>query len=146
MDPAVGCLIGVFDMFHIGHLRLIRKAAQLVDKLVVIVVEDEAVREQKGEGRPIIPVEQRAEIVAGIAGVRAVVTSKSFDPSRAIADYEQRFGHRVSFFFRGEDQDHIPLEWVERRGIAILPLARTPGVSTSDIARRLESASHIESR
>jgi cytidyltransferase-like protein len=138
MYIAIGCLIGVFDMIHVGHVRLIQRASKLCDDLVVIVVKDEAVRKQKGDDRPIIPWEQRVEMVAALAGVQAVVASDEFDPKQAIQEYEMRFSNNISYWFRGEDQDHIPLDYINSRGIEIIQIDRTPDISTSEIARKLK--------
>ena len=93
-----GCLLGVFDLFHVGHLRLLRRAAGLVDRLVVIVVADEAIREFKGVGRPIIPLAERMEIVAAVRGVSATFVSASFDPFDTVVDYERQAADRIDVF------------------------------------------------
>ena len=64
---------GVFDLLHVGHLRYLQGAAAEVDVLVVAVNDDAAVRRLKGEGRPIMPGAERAELVAALRGVDAVV-------------------------------------------------------------------------
>ncbi len=64
---------GNFDLLHVGHVRYLRGAKALGGKLVVAINSDTSVRELKGEGRPIIPEDERAEIVAAIADVDAVV-------------------------------------------------------------------------
>src|SRR5580693_653357 len=64
---------GNFDLLHVGHVRYLRGAKELGGKLVVAVNSDESVRALKGEGRPIMPEEERAEIVAALADVDAVV-------------------------------------------------------------------------
>jgi D-glycero-beta-D-manno-heptose 1-phosphate adenylyltransferase len=60
---------GVFDLFHVGHLRYLEAAAALSDVLVVAVNSDASTRAYKGPGRPIIPEAERAEIVAALACV-----------------------------------------------------------------------------
>jgi rfaE bifunctional protein nucleotidyltransferase chain/domain len=64
---------GNFDLLHVGHVRYLRGAKALGGKLVVAVNSDESVRALKGEGRPIMPEQERAEIVAALADVDAVV-------------------------------------------------------------------------
>ena len=64
---------GCFDLIHVGHVRYLRAAKQLGGRLVVAINSDESVRELKGEGRPIMPAEERAEILAAFAAVDAVV-------------------------------------------------------------------------
>jgi D-glycero-beta-D-manno-heptose 1-phosphate adenylyltransferase len=64
---------GAFDLLHVGHVRYLRGAKALGGRLVVAVNSDESVRALKGEARPIMPAEERAEIVAALADVDAVV-------------------------------------------------------------------------
>src|ERR1035437_10547264 len=64
---------GGFDLLHVGHVRYLRGAKTLGGRLVVAVNSDESVRALKGEGRPIMPAAERAEIVAALADVDAVV-------------------------------------------------------------------------
>jgi D-glycero-beta-D-manno-heptose 1-phosphate adenylyltransferase len=64
---------GNFDLLHVGHVRYLRGAEELGWQLVVAINSDESVRALKGEGRPVMPAEERAEIVAALADVDAVV-------------------------------------------------------------------------
>ena len=64
---------GAFDLLHVGHVRYLHAAKALGGRLVVAVNSDESVRVLKGEGRPLMPAEERAEIVAALADVDAVV-------------------------------------------------------------------------
>ena len=70
---------GAFDLLHVGHVRYLRGAKALGGRLVVAVNSDESVRALKGEGRPIMPAEERAEIVAALADVDAVVIFPELD-------------------------------------------------------------------
>jgi D-glycero-beta-D-manno-heptose 1-phosphate adenylyltransferase len=60
---------GCFDILHVGHIRYLEGAKALGDVLVVGVNADEQVRAQKGEGRPLVPERERAEIIAAIRAV-----------------------------------------------------------------------------
>ena len=64
---------GVFDLLHVGHVRYLRAASREADRLVVGVNGDASARAIKGEGRPLVPAAERAEIVASLAGVDWVV-------------------------------------------------------------------------
>jgi len=64
---------GNFDLLHVGHVRYLHGAKALGGKLVVAINSDESVRALKGEGRPVMPEGERAEIVAALADVDAVV-------------------------------------------------------------------------
>jgi rfaE bifunctional protein nucleotidyltransferase chain/domain len=64
---------GCFDLLHVGHVRYLEGSAQEADLLVVAVNDDESVRKLKGEGRPILAAEHRAELVAALRAVDYVV-------------------------------------------------------------------------
>ncbi len=70
---------GAFDLLHVGHVRYLRGAKALGGKLVVAMNSDESVRALKGEGRPVMPESERAEIVAALADVDAVVVFPELD-------------------------------------------------------------------
>src|SRR6202166_1365568 len=70
---------GNFDLLHVGHVRYLRGAKALGGKLVVAINSDESVCALKGEGRPVTPAEERAEIVAALADVDAVVIFPELD-------------------------------------------------------------------
>ena len=64
---------GCFDLLHVGHVRYLRAARALGDALVVGLNSDASVRRLKGAGRPVMPAVERAELVAAVSGVDAVV-------------------------------------------------------------------------
>jgi len=64
---------GCFDLLHVGHVRYLHAAKELGGRLIVAVNSDDSVRELKGEGRPLMPAAERAEILAALADVDAVV-------------------------------------------------------------------------
>jgi rfaE bifunctional protein nucleotidyltransferase chain/domain len=64
---------GSFDLLHVGHVRYLRAAKQLGGRLVVAINSDASVRTLKGEGRPVVPAVERAEILAALNDVDAVV-------------------------------------------------------------------------
>jgi rfaE bifunctional protein nucleotidyltransferase chain/domain len=70
---------GGFDLVHVGHVRYLRGAKALGGRLVVAINSDDSVRALKGEGRPVMPAEERAEIVAALADVDAVVIFPELD-------------------------------------------------------------------
>ena len=71
---------GLFDLFHVGHLRYLQGAKELADVLVVAVNTDASARQLgKGPGRPVVPEHERAEIVAALACVDHVVLFDSRD-------------------------------------------------------------------
>ncbi|MDB2332733.1 adenylyltransferase/cytidyltransferase family protein [Amylibacter sp.] len=78
----LGYTTGVFDMFHIGHLNILRRSKSLCDELIVGVSTDKLVRTEK-EVSVIIPFEERAEIVKSINYVNKVVEQTSYDKVEA---------------------------------------------------------------
>ena len=70
---------GNFDLLHVGHVRYLRGAKALGGRVVVAINSDASVRALKGEGRPIMPAAERAEIVAALADVDAVVIFPELD-------------------------------------------------------------------
>jgi D-glycero-beta-D-manno-heptose 1-phosphate adenylyltransferase len=64
---------GAFDLLHVGHIRYLRAAKQLGGKLVVAINSDSSVRALKGDDRPIVPENERAEIIAALSDIDAVV-------------------------------------------------------------------------
>ena len=64
---------GCFDLLHVGHVRYLRAAKALGGRLIVAVNSDDSVRELKGDGRPLMPAEERAEILSAFEDVDAVV-------------------------------------------------------------------------
>ena len=59
---------GCFDLLHVGHIRYLHAAKQLGGRLIVAINSDGSVRALKGEGRPLMPAEERAEILSALAG------------------------------------------------------------------------------
>ena len=92
----IGYTTGVFDMFHIGHLNIIKQAKELCDHLIVGVSTDELVELYKGR-KPMIPFEQRIEIVKSIKYVDEVYTQRSLDKFDAYDDL------KFDVLFHGDD-------------------------------------------
>ena len=70
---------GCFDLLHVGHVRYLHAAKQLGGQLVVAINSDESVRTLKGQGRPLMAAEERAEILAALSDVDAVVVFPEAD-------------------------------------------------------------------
>lgn len=82
---------GNFDLLHVGHVRYLRGAKALGGKLVVAINSDDSVRSLKGEGRPVMPEHERAEIVAALADVDAVVIFPELDVRAIIREIRPDF-------------------------------------------------------
>lgn len=91
---------GAFDLLHVGHVRYLRAAKALGGKLVVAINSDQSVRALKGEGRPVVPEDERAEIVAALAHVDAVVVFPELDVRAIIREI------RPNIHAKGTDYTH----------------------------------------
>jgi glycerol-3-phosphate cytidylyltransferase len=115
---------GTFDMFHIGHLNLLRRLSEISDQLIVGVSTDEF-NAQKGK-EAIIPYDERSAIVASIKGVDLVIPETRWD--QKVGDIKN---HGVTTFAMGDD-------WVGKfddllAHCEVLYLPRTIGISTTDL-------------
>lgn len=77
---------GCFDLLHVGHVRYLHAAKELGDRLVVAINSDASTRALKGEGRPFTPENERAEILAGLADVDAVVIFTELDVNQLVLE------------------------------------------------------------
>jgi D-glycero-beta-D-manno-heptose 1-phosphate adenylyltransferase len=77
---------GAFDLLHVGHVRYLHAAKELGGRLVVAVNADNSVRALKGERRPLMPDHERAEILAALADVDAVIVFTELDVRALIRD------------------------------------------------------------
>jgi D-glycero-beta-D-manno-heptose 1-phosphate adenylyltransferase len=82
---------GCFDVLHVGHVRYLHAARELGGKLIVAVNADASVRALKGEGRPVMPAEERTEILASIEDVDAVVVFPENDVRAIIREIRPDF-------------------------------------------------------
>lgn len=132
----IGYTTGVFDLFHIGHLNLLKNAKGMCDKLIVGVTVDELVA-YKGK-KPMIPFEDRIEIVRSIKYVDAAVPQYDMDKLNAC----QKLG--ASILFVGDDWYKTD-KWqqyesqFEKKGIRIVYFPYTKGVSSTAITTALRS-------
>jgi len=82
---------GCFDVLHVGHVRYLHAARELGGKVIVAVNSDASARALKGEGRPVMPAEERAEILASLADVDAVVVFPEEDVGAIIREVRPDF-------------------------------------------------------
>ena len=82
---------GCFDLLHVGHVRYLHAARELGGKLIVAVNSDASVCALKGEGRPVMPAEERAEILAALSDVDAVVVFSEKDVRAIIGEIRPDF-------------------------------------------------------
>lgn len=125
---------GTFDLFHIGHLKLLERLKSLGDELIVAVSTDEF-NELKGK-KTIIPYEQRAEIVAGIRFVDKVIPENNWEQKRD--DIKK---YNINTFAMGHDWEGKFDELKEYCDVVYLP--RTEGISSTDLKQQLKQISNI---
>jgi len=125
---------GVFDLLHVGHVRYLAAARALGDALIVAVNSDLTVRKLKGEGRPIVKGEERAEILAALRQVDFVTIFDDVSPrsliARLLPDVLVKGGDY------GLDEIH-GREEVEAAGGRVVSLPFIAGASTTNIVDRM---------
>lgn len=125
---------GAFDLLHVGHVRYLQSARREGDFLLVAVNSDSSVRALKGEGRPIVPEGERAEVVAALACVDAVVIFPENSPASLIAEL------RPDVHAKGTDYtaESVPeREVVARAGGRVAIVGDPKDHATSDLVARL---------
>jgi len=129
---------GVFDLLHVGHLRYLQHASGLGDALIVGVNSDRSVRLIKGPDRPITSEAERAEVLAALTCVDAVVVFDEETPRDLIAAIQP------DVLVKGADwaEDAIVgRDIVEARGGRVVRVAIEPGHSTTNIVDRIRRLS-----
>jgi glycerol-3-phosphate cytidylyltransferase len=121
---------GTFDMFHIGHLRLLQRLAELGDKLIVAVSTDEF-NKLKGK-KVLIPYEQRAEIVRNIKCVDLVIEEKNWEQKQS--DIKK---YNVDIFAMGNDWEG-KFDFLKSE-CEVVYLERTKDISTTQLKKSLTS-------
>jgi len=128
---------GVFDLLHPGHVRYLQQARALGDALIVGVNSDRSVRTIRGPSRPISPEEERAEILAALACVDAVVVFDAETPYDLIAAVQP------DVLVKGADwatDAIVGRDIVEARGGTVVRARIQGGFSTTDIIERIKRA------
>ncbi len=128
---------GCFDLMHVGHTRYLQAAKSLGDLLVVGINTDASVRSlEKGQGQPIVPESQRAEVLAALGCVDFVVLFAEPDPGRLIAAIQP------DVLVKGGDwtpDKIVGRDIVEARGGVVRTIPLVPGMSTTALLERIRS-------
>ena len=127
---------GCFDLIHIGHIRLLQKAKEKGDFLVVAVNSDGSVRQIKEPGRPLMPEGQRAEVVAALGCVDWVTIFAEPDPLALIRLL------KPDVLVKGTDwseEEIVGAPDVIEAGGQVLRIQLEPGISTSALIKRIRS-------
>lgn len=130
-DKIIGYTTGVYDMFHIGHLNIIRRAREQCDYLIVGVSTDELVHYEK-QKTPVIPYEERAAIIAALKYVDMVVPQT--DKNKLGAWEKYHFNKMfVGSDWQGTTQWERYEEQLRPLGVDIVYLPHTDGISSSKL-------------
>jgi len=132
----IGYTTGVFDMFHIGHLNILKRAKEQCDYLIVGVSTDEVVQSYKHK-KPIVPFEDRCAIVSAIKYVDEVVPQTSMDKFAAWQKLH------FNALFHGDDWKGSPMyekaqAAFEKVGVDVVFLPHTKGVSSTFLALKVK--------
>lgn len=132
---------GCFDLLHVGHTRYLEASRALGDVLVVGVNSDASVRSlNKGSGRPVVPENQRAEVLTALACVDYVVIFDEPDPAALLAALQP------DVLVKGGDWTPdriIGREGVEARGGAVRTIPLVPGISTTVLIEKIRSMKDV---
>jgi len=127
---------GCFDLLHVGHIRYLQKAKKLGDILIVAINSDDSVKKIKGKSRPIIPAEERSEVIAALECVDYVVIFHETLPNRVIETL------KPDIHVKGGDYsvNELPeAKIVKSYGGKVIILGKVEGHSTSEIIRRIKA-------
>lgn len=131
----IGYTTGVFDLFHIGHLNILRRAKEQCNCLIVGVSTDSLVEEYKHK-KPVIPFEERAAIVSAIKYVDRVVPQTSMDKLKAWEELH------FDALFHGDDWKNTDmynkyLNQFSDVGVDVVFLPHTEGINSTAISKKL---------
>jgi D-beta-D-heptose 7-phosphate kinase / D-beta-D-heptose 1-phosphate adenosyltransferase len=130
---------GCFDLLHRGHISLLNQARALGDALVVCLNSDSSVRRAKGPGRPVMPQQDRADVLNALAAVDAVAIFDEKTPASLLARLQP------DVWVKGEDYtDRImpEAEVVQRLGGSVVLLPVVPGCSTTRLVHTARTEHH----
>ena len=132
----IGYTTGVYDMFHIGHLNILKRAKEYCDYLIVGVSTDEVVRSYKNK-TPVIPFEERKAIVEAIKYVDEVVAQESMDKMEAWKKI------KFNAIFHGDDWKNSTMyneieEQLKQVGVDMVFLPHTSGISSTDLVKKIQ--------
>ena len=140
-DKRVVFTNGCFDLLHPGHIESLETARAMGDALIVGLNGDESVRTLKGPGRPVIPAEERAEILASLESVDAVLIFEELTPQRVIVAL------LPDILVKGEDWPGnriVGRKEVEAAGGKVVLVEVVEGYSTSEMLRKIRGAGRVK--
>ena len=125
---------GVYDYFHLGHLRLFKQAKEHGDYLIVAVQDGKYIRQFKPDAHVLYSTEERVEIIEGLRVVDEVVVYDTLSTATL---------EKIDFDILALGEDHKggrfdeAVAWCEAHGKRVVRLKRTPGIASSDIKKAL---------
>lgn len=126
--------VGVFDYFHLGHLRLFKQAREHGDYLTVAIQDSEDITRTKPNATQFYSTAERIELILALKIVDEVIVYRDVDTVLKQVEFD--------VFAVGEDQDHEgfrrAIRWCAENGKEVVRLKRTAGISSSDIKTRIE--------
>ncbi len=124
---------GCYDLLHPGHIRLLESARNLGDILILALNTDDSVARLKGPSRPLLTLEQRAQMAAALQAVDVVTSFDEDTPRELIAAV------LPDFLVKGADWSHFIAgrEEVEAAGGKVMALPLEPGYSTTNIEKAI---------
>lgn len=126
--------VGVYDLLHIGHVEVFRRARQYGDHLIVAVQDSEVILKYKPEARMVYSTEERCYMVKAIRYVDDVVVYRGVDDIVKEVDFD--------VFVKGPDQQHEGFQravaWCKEHGKEVITLPRTEGISSSWIKETIK--------
>ena len=128
---------GCFDLLHVGHIRSLQAARRLGDVLVVGVNSDDSVRQLKGPKRPILPAEERVEILAALECVDHVIVFDELTPEAALACLRPDVHCKGADYAPPHGKPIPEAALIVSFGGRVEFLPLVPSTSTSDLIRRI---------
>ena len=126
--------VGVYDYFHLGHLRLFKQCKEHGDYLIVAVQDGEFILKYKPDAKVLYTTEQRIELIESLRQVDEVTVYRNVDEDIKNIDFD--------IFAVGEDQNHEgfqkAISWCKDNNKEVVTLKRTPGICSSDIKKTLK--------
>lgn len=125
--------VGVYDYFHLGHLRLFKQAREHGDYLIVAVQDGDYILKYKPDAKVLYSTEERKELIGALRVVDEVTSYTDVDEKVKEIDFD--------VFAVGEDQKHEgfmrAIEWCRNNGKEVVRLKRTAGICSSEIKENL---------